>query len=111
VVATCADLSIATNLVDDQAITSNWGNKLNRNAHNVQLGQLFAPRPNAEQIDYNGYKRRIISRNPLYMDEDGDLVDDEGDVDENIATPVEPNPYKDIRLEGIYSSIHDLEHN
>jgi hypothetical protein len=39
------------------------------------------------------------------MDEDGDLVDDEGDVDEAIATPVEQNPYKDIRLEGMFDAM------
>ena len=34
------------------------------------------------------------------MDEDGDVIDDDDELDENYADVVEDNPYKDIRLEG-----------
>ena len=54
-----------------------------------------------QTILYNGFKRRIISRNPLLLDDYGDVVDEEEVIDEADVDPVEENPYKDIKLEGL----------
>ena len=52
-----------------------------------------------QRIEYAGYHRCIISRNPRRFDEDGDELDDE-DVDEQAdAAAVEDNPFGEIKLE------------
>jgi hypothetical protein len=56
----------------------------------------------SQDIYYNSYKRRIISRNPLLVDEDGDIVDD-GDETDLDLDPIEDDPYKDIKLESTVS--------
>lgn len=117
-------MSVATHLTGSTPVFSNWGNKLKRSAQHVELGHLDNPRgaetqsevPNhlpdpynfyltdcvLQNILYNGYKRRIISRNPLLVDEDGDIAD-EGDENDLDLEPIEEDPYKDIRIEGMNS--------
>ncbi|KAF2667717.1 hypothetical protein BT63DRAFT_480644 [Microthyrium microscopicum] len=92
-------------LVDTEPIGTNFGNKLNRNAPYIKAGMLDAPRgadTYTQEINYHGYRRRIISRNPLLFDEYGDLIeedssDEEGDKPE--GAPLEDNPYENINLQ------------
>jgi hypothetical protein len=53
-----------------------------------------------QEIDYAGYRRSIISRNPLLFDDDGDVVDEDDELEDGEAAPLEENPYQDIKLEG-----------
>jgi hypothetical protein len=106
-------------------VSTNWGNKLKRSAQHIQEGRLDNPRGSEtylevrnltvfaflwllnshlsyfQAIAYNGFKRRIISRNPLLLDDDGDVVDDDEEVDNAYFEPIEDNPYKDVKLEGL----------
>jgi hypothetical protein len=51
-----------------------------------------------QTIEYAGYKRRIVLRNPLAFDSDGDVVDEDDEaIDPEL---MDENPYKDIHLEG-----------
>jgi hypothetical protein len=53
-----------------------------------------------QTIEYAGYKRRIVSRNPLAFDQDGDIVDDDDDAEDVDPELMDDNPYDGIRLEG-----------
>jgi len=108
----------------EDAITrmTNRGNKLKRKAKYVQEGRLDTadgPRiyrrvgllklelcgksgiTSEQKIDYNGYSRHIINRNPLRIDADGDVVDDDDSDSLPDLSDAEENPYADIRLEGM----------
>lgn len=49
---------------------------------------------------YNGYTRTIISKAPLVVDRDGDVVEDAEDDSNSDFEDAEEDPYKDVRIEG-----------
>lgn len=51
-------------------------------------------------MNYNGYQREIISKNPARVDADGDVLDDEEESNPDL-TDAEEDPYQDIKLEGM----------
>jgi hypothetical protein len=116
----------AAYLYDDSSpIASNRGNKLNRNARYVKegrlnnsplfkqvsccIGGLSSSRACADvtmqEIEHAGYRRSVISFNPPYYTQDGDLVEVESEIDDD-DEPLEENIYKDIRLEGTALPFH-----
>jgi hypothetical protein len=50
-------------------------------------------------MEHAGYKRDVISINPQYYTPDGELVEDDEDIDDE-DEPLDDNIYKDIKLEG-----------
>jgi RXT2-like, N-terminal len=64
----------------------------------MALGYGSLPSDHVQDIEYAGYKRRIVLRNSLAYDEDGDVVDDD-DTEAIDPALMDDNPYKDIRLE------------
>lgn len=55
-----------------------------------------------QRIEYGGYHREIISRNPPLVDEDGYEVDSEDDderAEAAIAAAAEMDPYSSIHIE------------
>ncbi|QDS74404.1 hypothetical protein FKW77_005722 [Venturia effusa] len=85
-------------------ISSNRGNKLNRNAKFVHEGKLNNSVLFKEKIDHAGYKRDIISVNPPYYTPDGDVIEDESEIDDDDET-LEENIYKDVRLEELLAPL------
>jgi len=53
-----------------------------------------------QEVNYNGYKRNIISFNPPLVDDEGDIIEDEDEIEEGEASPLEDNIYEEIKLEG-----------
>ncbi|EPE03892.1 rxt2-like protein [Ophiostoma piceae UAMH 11346] len=98
--------------------STNRGNKLKRDARFVREGQLGAAdglNVFAETIDYNGYRREIISRNPPLLDAEGYEIDSDEDddaaVQEAVAAAADDNPYAGIQLERLLAplaSVTDL---
>jgi hypothetical protein len=92
-----------TNLVWNQPIRTNHANKLNRGAEFVHERRLNVPNGTSllpETIEYGGFTLPIIYRNPLVVDDEGDLVEDEEDLHEDYAEPIEENPYRNVKIEG-----------
>ena len=54
---------------------------------------------NWQKVEHAGYKRTVIRRNLPKYDYDGDEVLDYEDEDSLDASPVEEDPYKDIKLD------------
>lgn len=53
------------------------------------------------KVNHAGYQRYIIQPNPLRYDQDGDLIDEEDDVEAADLSPNEDNPFSETRLEGL----------
>ena len=54
----------------------------------------------SKKIEYAGYQRYILSRNPKRYDDYGDELEDD-EIDEKAdAEAAEENPYNEIKLEG-----------
>jgi hypothetical protein len=53
-----------------------------------------------QRIEHAGYKRDVISINPQYYTPEGEIVEDEEDIDDD-DEPLDENIYKDIKLEGV----------
>ncbi|KAF2401063.1 hypothetical protein EJ06DRAFT_529231 [Trichodelitschia bisporula] len=90
---------------DPAAPTTNRGNKLKRNAQYVQLGQLNNSALYKERVELAGYQRDIIFRNPPMCDADGDVIPDDEDMEDEDASPLEENIYKDIKLEELLAPL------
>ncbi|KIV98699.1 uncharacterized protein PV09_09527 [Verruconis gallopava] len=91
-------------LDDDEPITTNRGNKLNRNAKNVRRGRLNSNTLFQKRIEHAGYKRDVISINPQYYTPEGEIVEDEEDIDEE-DEPLDENIYRDIKLEDLLAPL------
>jgi hypothetical protein len=69
---------------------------------------LAAPGPDftLQEIEFNGERRHIISRNPLLFDDDGDVidVDEDDDIEDQDIAPIEDDPYGTIKIEGIVTT-------
>ncbi|KAI9738617.1 MAG: hypothetical protein M1834_008121 [Cirrosporium novae-zelandiae] len=81
---------------------TNRGNKLKKHARYIRRGQLLPAdglRVNKKKVNYAGYDRYIISRNPKRYDTDGDELEDDEEDEEADAAALEENPYGDIHLE------------
>lgn len=64
-----------------------------------------------QEINYAGYRRYIISRNPPKFDADGDMIYDDDELEEGEeAEPLEENPYGKIKLEGSFVAMAHLLH-
>ncbi|TID21523.1 Lipoamide acyltransferase component of branched-chain alpha-keto acid dehydrogenase complex [Venturia nashicola] len=87
-----------------KSISSNRGNKLNRNAKFVHEGKLNNSTLFRQTIEHAGFKRDIISVNPPYYTPDGDVIEDESDVDDDDET-LEENIYKDVRIEELLAPL------
>ena len=64
------------------------------------------PRLFSQEINYNGYKRNIICFNPPLVDDEGDIIEDEDEIEEGDASPLEDNIYEEIKLEGQFRRGH-----
>ena len=53
-----------------------------------------------QEIEFANYKRNIISYNPPLIDDDGDIIEDEDELEDGEVSPMEDNIYEDIKLEG-----------
>src|SRR5215469_546175 len=53
-----------------------------------------------QEIEYASYKRNIISYNPPLIDDDGDIIEEEDELEYGEVSPMEDNIYEDIKLEG-----------
>ena len=80
-----------------------------------QLGAADGLNVFAETVDYNGYRREIISRNPPLLDAEGYEIDSEEDddaaVQEAVSAAADDNPYAGIQLERLLAplaSVTDL---
>ncbi|KAB8748969.1 hypothetical protein FH972_026520 [Carpinus fangiana] len=83
---------------------TNRGNKLKRKARFVQEGRLDqadGPRVYKRKLNYNGYQREIISKNPARVDADGDVFDDEEEESNPDLTDAEDDPYEEVKLEDL----------
>lgn len=97
-------------------MSTNRGNKLKRAARFVRQGQLGAAdglNVFAEPIEYNGYRREIISRNPPLLDADGYEISDEEaeEAAEAVEAADDDNAYAGIHLEQLLAplaSVTDL---
>lgn len=81
---------------------TNRGNKLSKKSRYIQEGHLAGPRAYKKNIEYAGYSRDIISRNPALIDEDGFEVDSEDDyerVQVAMAAAAQIDPYSEIKIE------------
>ncbi|KAL2043383.1 hypothetical protein N7G274_003689 [Stereocaulon virgatum] len=81
---------------------TNRGNKLKRKAHHIrdgQSGRSRGPKVYKRSIEYAGYKRHILRRNPKRYDGDGDEIPSDESDEEADARAAENNPYVGIRLE------------
>ncbi|KAF9741000.1 hypothetical protein PMIN06_006638 [Paraphaeosphaeria minitans] len=74
-------------------------------SHHGDRDLVNGHRPYKKRIEHAGYPRYILQRNPPRYDPDGDVVDigDEGDEDD--LSPVEENPYADMRLEELLAPL------
>lgn len=52
-----------------------------------------------QNVEYAGYRRGILRRNPVRQDEDGDVIDREDEDEEADVRAAEDNPYAGIHLE------------
>ncbi|KAI1074167.1 RXT2-like protein [Whalleya microplaca] len=95
----------------------NRGHKLKRRARFVHEGQLAppsGPEVYREVVNHAGYRRAIISRNPILLDDEGfelDSDDDEEHIQDVADSAAEFNPYANVRLENILApltSVTDL---
>ncbi|KAF2428612.1 hypothetical protein EJ08DRAFT_735572 [Tothia fuscella] len=89
---------------DTTPITSNRGNKLNRNAKFVRQGRLNNTPLFKTKIEHAGYSRNIISVNPPFYTPEGDVIEDDSEIDED-DEPLEENIYKDIKLEELLAPL------
>lgn len=80
---------------------TNRGNKLKRHAAHVREGRLDTTggRSYRKKIVHAGYQRYIIHKNPTRYDEDGDVVEDDGEDEDGQASPDEENPFGETKLE------------
>lgn len=69
-------------------------------------------------IEHAGYRRKIISRNPPLVDEDGYEIDSDEDderVQDAILATADINPFGGVRLEGPlavpFASVHKLTYS
>lgn len=89
----------------------NRGHKLQKGARFARQGQLAppsGPELYREIVNYAGYRRAIISRNPPLIDEEGyeiDSDDDEEHILDAINNAAEFNPHANIRLETILAPL------
>ncbi|USW57993.1 Putative transcriptional regulatory protein Rxt2 [Septoria linicola] len=82
---------------------TNRGNKLRRNAKNVQEGRLDNTGGLAykKKVTHAGYTRHTIAKNPAYLDEDGDAYSPTSSDHENerYGELAEDNPYAGVQLD------------
>ena len=52
----------------------------------------------AQKLNYNGFERHTISRNPPMVDPDGDVVDEDEEDSDADLTPAEEDPYADVQI-------------
>ncbi|GAB7350845.1 hypothetical protein MBLNU459_g1376t1 [Dothideomycetes sp. NU459] len=92
---------------DSIAQPTNRGNKLKRKAANVREGRLDTTggRSYKKEIEHAGYRRYILQPNPPRFDQDGDLIDEEDDQDDDYASPAEDNPWSETRLEDLLAPL------
>ncbi|KAI1177996.1 RXT2-like protein [Nemania sp. FL0916] len=89
----------------------NRGHKLKKRArfaHEGQLAPPSGPELYKEIVNYAGYQRAIINRNPPLIDDEGyevDSDDDEEHILEAMNNAAEFNPYANIRLENILAPL------
>ncbi|KAI1116430.1 RXT2-like protein [Nemania sp. NC0429] len=95
----------------DVGYHGNRGHKLKKGARFARQGQLAppsGPELYREIINYAGYRRAIISRNPPLIDDEGyeiDSDDDEEHVLDAMNSAAEFNPHANIRLETILAPL------
>lgn len=83
---------------------TNRGNKLKRDARNVQQDQLDDTGGTSykKNVNHAGYLRTTISTNPPLYDEDGDIYSPvSSDNEHRFAEPIEDNPFGHVRLESL----------
>ncbi|PGH19121.1 hypothetical protein AJ80_04199 [Polytolypa hystricis UAMH7299] len=81
---------------------TNRGNKLHGNARYIHEGSLAGESGQQfyrKRIEYAGYTRDILERNPPKYDSEGDELDDEDEDDYAEAEAMEENPFADVFLE------------
>ncbi|KAI0407170.1 RXT2-like protein [Xylaria palmicola] len=96
---------------DSEVDHGNRGHKLKRRArfaHEGQLAPPSGPEVYREIVNYAGYQRAIISRNPPLIDDEGyevDSDDDEAHILDAMNNATEFNPYANMRLENILAPL------
>jgi len=64
-----------------------------------------------QEIEFASYKRNIISYNPPLIDDDGDIIEDEDELEDGEVSPMEDNIYEDIKLEGMFLAVKGTSKN
>ncbi|KAL5373401.1 hypothetical protein DPSP01_012759 [Paraphaeosphaeria sporulosa] len=96
---------------DDEDTAPTYGpqkQSLKRKVHYSHHGDtdlVNGHRPYKKRIEHAGYRRYILKRNPPRYDPDGDIVEIGDEDDEDDLSPVEENPYADMRLEELLAPL------
>ncbi|CAL3968778.1 unnamed protein product [Diplocarpon coronariae] len=91
--------------------STNRGSKLRKKArfaHEGQLAPPSGPQVYKRTIEFAGYQRDIIFRNPPLVDEDGFEVDSDEDDERAqaaIAAAADMNPYSRVKIENILAPL------
>ncbi|KAJ6150806.1 hypothetical protein N7470_007400 [Penicillium chermesinum] len=87
---------------DPIAQPTNRGNKMRANAKYVRegaMGYIDAEDFYREKVEHAGYTRRILKRNPIRYDSEGDELLDDDEDSETDTTITEENPFAGVVLE------------